>query len=372
MIFALATGDSVWHRAIATEDLVLSGRFVVGACQNPGRPRRRVMPCAARKEDAATYTVVELCGGGGGLALGLESAGFQHIAVIEIDPDACRTLRSNRSAWPVVQEDVRKVDARPFYGVDLVAGGVPCPPFSIAGKQLGEGDERDLFPAALRIIRVARPRAIFLENVPGLATTKFRTYLGEILDELRRLGYVAGWRVLNASDFGVPQSRPRFLLVGVRRGTGTPFRWPTGDATPRAVGDTLYDLMAARGWPGAHAWRMAACATAPTIVGGSKKHGGADLGPTRSRQRWAELHVEGISIADQAPDETFPIAEAPRLTTQMVARIQGFPDSWQFAGRKTAVYRQIGNALPPPVAEAVGRAIIQAIAVPARGPCGCS
>jgi DNA (cytosine-5)-methyltransferase 1 len=120
--------------------------------------------------------------------------------------------------------------------------------------------------------------------------------------------------------------------------------------------------MAENGWPGAPAWRKRASGVAPTIVGGSKKHGGPDLGPTRARKQWASLGVNGLGIADEPPPENFPKDENPKLTVRMVARIQGFPDSWQFAGRKTAAYRQVGNAFPPPVAAAVGKAILNAFA----------
>ena len=143
------------------------------------------------------------------------------------------------------------------------------------------------------------------------------------------------------------------------------FAWPTPDAlNPPTVGDTLYDLMAARGWRGAKAWRERASEIAPTIVGGSKKHGGPDLGPTRARNAWATLGVNGKSIAKEAPDPDF--VGMPRLTVRMVARIQGFPDDWQFSGRKTASYRQVGNAFPPPVARAVSAKLADALMAPGQ------
>ena len=185
-----------------------------------------------------------------------------------------------------------------------------------------------------------------------------------MLDRLRELGYVPGWRLLNASDFGVPQLRPRTVLVALRPADAPWFRWPSPSARPPAtVGQTLGDLMAARGWPGAAAWARRADRIAPTIVGGSKKHGGADLGPTRAKRAWAELGVDGIAIADAAPAPDADPALTPRLTCEMVIRLQGWQDDWgwRFSGRKTARYRQIGNAFPPPVAEAVGTAIRRAL-----------
>ncbi len=118
--------------------------------------------------------------------------------------------------------------------------------------------------------------------------------------------------------------------------------------------------MGVNGWPGTEDWAERANTIAPTLVGGSKKHGGPDLGPTRAKRQWSELGVDGMGIADDAPALTFPAGQAPRLTVRMAARIQGFPDDWQFSGRKTAAYRQVGNAFPPPVARAVGRRIIAA------------
>ena len=139
------------------------------------------------------------------------------------------------------------------------------------------------------------------------------------------------------------------------------FRWPRAVKTPPTVGETLRDLMAAGGWPGADAWAKKANGIAPTLVGGSRKHGGPDLGPTRAREAWLKLHVNGKGLADAPPQATDPLHHQPKLTTQMAAAIQGFPADWQFSGRKTAAYRQVGNAFPPPVAQAVGDSIRSAI-----------
>lgn len=305
--------------------------------------------------------VVEICAGGGGQALGLEQAGFDHLAALEIDPHACATLRLNRPEWDVIEADIHHFDGTPYRGAtDLLAGGVPCPPFSIAGKQLGSDDERDLFPEALRLAAEIQPRGVMLENVPGFASEKFKNYRTALIARFRRLGYQVEWRILNACDFGVPQLRPRFIMAALRKEDMEYFRWPEPIARRRLVGDVLVDLIGSNGWRGAASWKSRANGIAPTVVGGSKKHGGPDLGPTRARQQWATLGVDGLGIADEPPSKDFPDEAKPRLTVQMVARVQGFPDAWQFAGRKTASYRQVGNAFPPPVAEAVGRAIAAA------------
>ncbi len=276
---------------------------------------------------------------------------------MEIDKDCCATLRLNRPEWNVICGGVEYFSGIPYEGADLLAGGVPCPPFSKAGKQLGADDERNLFPEAIRLVDEIRPRAVMLENVRGLLDAVFLDYRQFIESEVGKLGYVTDWRLLNASDFGVPQLRPRVIFVAVKKEFAGDFHWPEAAAVrARTVGESLKDLMASRGWRGAKAWATHANEIAPTLVGGSKKHGGPDLGPTRAKRAWAALGVDGLGIADEPPAQDF--VGMPRLTVRMAARIQGFPDAWQFAGRKTANYRQIGNAFPPPVATAVGERLI--------------
>jgi DNA (cytosine-5)-methyltransferase 1 len=302
----------------------------------------------------------EMCAGAGGQALGLEKAGFDHQGLVEIDRHACATLRLNRPQWSVHEQDLELFSGQHLRGVDLLAGGLPCPPFSVAGKQLGKSDERNLFPAALRIIEEAKPRAVMIENVRGFLDSTFDDYRDFILICLKKMGYKAALRLLNASDFGVPQLRPRVVLVAIRNNYAEGFDWPTvGSKKAPSVGETLLDLMAKNGWPGAKSWSEKANAIAPTIVGGSKKHGGPDLGPTRARDAWALLGVDGRGIADEPPSAD--LQGMPRLTVRMVARLQGFPDDWDFAGKKTAAYRQVGNAFPPPVARAVADQIYQCL-----------
>lgn len=306
------------------------------------------------------YYSIELCAGAGGQALGLEKAGFKHIELVEIDHHACSTLRHNRPHWNVIEGDIRDYSPDPSVEIDLLAGGVPCPPFSIAGKQLGSNDERDLFPEALRLVAELKPKAVMLENVRGLLDSVFDEYRTEIIRRLEKLGYTADWRLLNASDYGVSQLRPRVIFVGIKKDIAPYFFWPNpAEDNPPTVGELLYPLMAKNGWKNVLQWQKTACDIAPTIVGGSKKHGGPDLGPTRARKAWASLGVDGKGIANDSPTQDFE--GLPRLTTEMVARIQGFPPDWIFTGSKTNVYRQIGNAFPPPVAKAVGVQIKKAL-----------
>ncbi|HEX2752965.1 MAG TPA: DNA cytosine methyltransferase, partial [Alphaproteobacteria bacterium] len=207
--------------------------------------------------------------------------------------------------------------------------------------------------------------AVMLENVRGLLDAVFEDYRKKVERQLKKLGYETGWRLLNASDYGVPQLRPRVIFVGIRKELSDHFDWPTAlKKSPPTVGECLYDLMSERGWRGADRWRDQANSIAPTLVGGSKKHGGPDLGPTRAKSAWASIGVDGMGLADEAPERNF--VGMPRLTPRMTARIQGFDDNWQFFGRKTAAYRQIGNAFPPPVACAVGKKITAALEAAAR------
>jgi DNA (cytosine-5)-methyltransferase 1 len=318
----------------------------------------------------SSFKVVEICAGAGGQSLGLELAGFEHELAVELDANAANTLRHNRPHWKVAEGDVADPDIwnpADYPDIDLLAGGVPCPPFTIAGKQLGATDERDLFAWAIELCGIMKPRALMLENVRGLSLPRFAAYRQHVLDRLRKLEYLADWQLLHASDYGVPQLRPRFVLVAMKQDDFQYFQWPEEQGQAKTVGETLQDLMAKGGWRWAAHWAAGADDIAPTIVGGSKKHGGADLGPTRAKRAWAKLGVNALVLDDKPPPEEAPKSVKgeqegfrPKLTCEMVARLQGWngPDyEWTFTGRKTSNYRQIGNAFPPPVARAIGAQI---------------
>jgi len=303
---------------------------------------------------------IEICAGAGGQALGLEQAGFEHVALVEIDAPACATLRKNRPQWNIIEDDVKNFSAKKYRNIDLFAGGVPCPPFSVAGKQLGHEDERDLFPEALRLVRECDPKAVMLENVRGLFAPKFEEYRNNIKKQLENLGYECFWELVQANHYGVPQQRSRTILVALKKQYAAYFSWPLGVvAPPPTVGDILYAEMVSNGWDGAKKWAEKANGIAPTVVGGSKKHGGADLGPTRAKLAWEKLGVDGKGLAEVAPPKDF--IGNPKLTVRMAGIIQGFPSDWEFAGKKTPAYRQVGNAFPPPVAKAIGGAIKKAL-----------
>jgi DNA (cytosine-5)-methyltransferase 1 len=344
-------------------------RFEHEACArgSPANGAAMRLPSSAPPTiDSVPLTSIEICAGAGGAALGLERAGFEHVALVENDDACVETLKSIRRWRPhVMAVNVKHFTAREFAGkVDLFSGGVPCPPFSRAGKQLGGGDERDLFPTAIRLIKECRPRAVLLENVRGLLHPRFDEYRERVVAQpLRRVGYrTFGWRVVEARNFGVPQLRPRAVFVAMTRDDAAGFSWPSEEdhVAPPTVGKALRREMARGGWAGAREWALQANGIAPTLVGGSKKHGGPDLGPTQAREQWTRLGVNGKLVAVDPPPPTWN-GDSPILTVRMAAILQGFPPDWPFSGRKTAAYRQVGNAFPPPVAEAIGRKIAAAL-----------
>ena len=272
------------------------------------------------------------------------------------DRHACATLRLNRPYWNVIEADIKRFEAGYWRGADLLSGGLPCPPFSIAGKQLGADDERDLFPSMLRISKEVQPRAILIENVRGIMTERFSYFRDRVDSALDAEKFDTYWMGFDASHFGVPQTRYRAFLVALRRGETKKLTWPIAmTSAPVTVADAIGDLMGENAWRGLGEWKKLANAPAPTIVGGSKKHGGPDLGQTRARKEWAQLEVHGLGLANGAPRRDF--VGMPRLTVQMVARLQSFPDDWKFAGSKTHAYRQVGNALPVGLALSVASAV---------------
>ncbi|MFB8234922.1 DNA cytosine methyltransferase, partial [Bacillus velezensis] len=197
--------------------------------------------------------------------------------------------------------------------LDLLAGGVPCPPFSAAGKQLGADDERDLFPEMLRLVDELEPKAVMIENVRGLLDVKFADYRKDVASRLESMGYeVCYWDLLEAKNYGVPQLRPRAILVAMKPSYAKHFQHSKPEERKLvSVGEALHDSMRARydsvtdpradmafkRW-----YEKALEGVAPTVVGGSKRHGGADLGPTRAKRAWAELGVCGLGVANEPED----------------------------------------------------------------------
>ena len=311
---------------------------------------------------APAPTVLEICAGAGGQAIGLDAARFRHLGLVEIDRDAAATMRHNRPEWPVIEADLRGLDLSAFEGVDLLAGGVPCQPYSAAGEGRGAHDDRDLFPEALRLVRELKPKAVMLENVTGIQFVGNSVNRLRILSELSSLGYDAEWRILNGTDFGLPQKRRRAILVAFQPGIMHRFRWPTPLVrTAPTIGETLHELMAANGWPHVDAWRERSNGYAPTLIGGSQKKLGIDLAQAKSRESWLKHAVDPNGRAKQAPGPEMPEHHTPKLTLEMMARLQDFPKDWKFQGSDLQQFRQIANAFPPAMAQSVGLSIMRAL-----------
>ncbi|WP_421365837.1 DNA cytosine methyltransferase [Agrobacterium tumefaciens] len=320
-------------------------------------------------------TVVELCAGAGGMSLGLERGGFEHVGLFEIDPDAAATLRTNRPDWTVIQDDIRTIDFTPYrtLEIDLVAGGLPCQPYSIEGHGRGKDDPRDLFPDAIRIVSEIKPKAFLFENVEGFLHGKHSDHVAAILKGFRKAGYQTEIHRIQAGDFGVPQVRRRILLIGLRQDIADAFRMPPKFPDRRMnVGDALVDLMAAEGWDGAHDWArqrreqpvldrngdvVAYGAQASTVVTGSGKRRHNEQDALRAKGYDTTVSPERAPTAEEASKPDF----VPSLTLRMKARLQDFDDGWQFVGGKQATAKQIGNAVPPKLAQAVGMSLYSAI-----------
>ena len=205
--------------------------FLVGLGIEPENPWT-TGPHRRKLRGKSGLVTLELCAGAGGQAIGLERAGIDHLGLLEIDSLACSTLRQNRPKWNVIEQDLDTFDAAAFAGADIVSAGLPCPPFSVAGKQLGTSDERNLFPAMVRVVDQVRPRAVMVENVRGILDAVFEDYREHVSRQLRRLGYQPGWHMMSASEFGVPQLRPRVVFVAVRKEYSEYFSWPKRSENP--------------------------------------------------------------------------------------------------------------------------------------------
>ncbi|MFF0388364.1 DNA cytosine methyltransferase [Kitasatospora sp. NPDC004615] len=312
------------------------------------------------------FTSLEICSGAGAQALGLERAGFDPVMLIDSKPHACETIRRNRPGWQVLCEDLidfDPVDHPMVYDVDLLSGGLPRIRSTAAVRRAEDESERRLLKASVLLLTAVRPRALLLENLPDLVEKdEFADDRSWIEEELTHAGYRPHWQVLNAADHGVPQNRRSGFLVALADNCRGDFVWPEPGAGPAVtVGEALGESMATHGWPGARRWAEQADRPAPALVGGSDRRGGPDLGPTGSKRAWAALGVDGNGIADDYPAVDFPFDGVPRLNVRQAAAIQAIPEDWVIHGRKTPAYRQVGHAMPPPLATAVGHAIATAL-----------
>jgi DNA (cytosine-5)-methyltransferase 1 len=311
------------------------------------------------------YTAIDLFAGAGGLSLGLKAAGIEAVMAVEIMADAAATYAKHSPNVQVHRNDIRVIDFRSLRGVDLVVGGPPCQPFSTGGLRRGSGDQRDFIPEFVRAVLEARPRAFVMENVPGLAS--FGPYLQAALEPLTGLYRVSAPQIVNAADYGVPQSRRRLLVVGTIDGLGFELR-PLG--TQRCVaGDVL--TAEPKGEPNRSKVVYAKQPDLrPNPYQGHLFNGGGraiELGkpsPTiLAAAGGNKTHF--LDLADQIPayhrhlraggePRIGELVGARRLTVLESAALQSFPDGIEFAGSRSSQYTQIGNAVPPRLGEAIG------------------
>ena len=345
------------------------------------RPWEGLRPTASRRLDGRPDRVgssgrlrfVDLCSGAGGLALGLEQAGFEPVLLLDNRREACETLRANRPGWNVLNADLTTFDpARhaDVHGVRLLSAGLPrVKAAATATRVRGNEQEIELLRTTIELLSTLRPRGLVVDNVPGLAEAAeyapVRSFVAEMLADA---GYDHEWFVANAVEHSVPQNRPHGVLVALEYGAMSAFSRPKAESHPGlTVASALHESMMSRGWRQVDEWAAMADRIAPTLVGGSWDRGGADLGPTGSKRAWAEMGVDGGTVANEPPGPDFlldPTLGRPglvQLTVRQVAPLQGFPDDWHLAGGKTAQYRLVAAATPPPLAAALGSAVAAAV-----------
>jgi len=329
------------------------------------------------------YNLVELFAGAGGLAIGMEKAGFNSILLNEIDKSACKTLRKNRPNWNVIEGDISEVDFKPYEGeVDILSGGFPCQAFSYAGKKLGFEDTRGtLFYEFGRALKECSPKVFIAENVKGLASHENGRTLEVIKSVLSELGYtILEPRILKAVFYRVPQKRERLIIVGIRNDLANKaeFHWPSPYKRIMVMKDALkkgdlyssdVPISAGQKYPTRKAeilekvpqggyWRDLPDDLQREYMKKSYFLGGGKTGMAR-RLSWEEPSLTLTCSPAQKQTERCHPSETRPLTVREYARVQTFPDDWQFEGALTNQYKQIGNAVPVNLAEAIGRSLVR-------------
>ena len=327
---------------------------------------------------------IELFAGAGGLALGLEQAGFDEVALIEIDNTACETLKLNRPKWNVLNEDVVEVSKRDLLKefnlkegeLDLISGGYPCQSFSYAGKKLGLDDVRGtMFYYYAEFVKQLKPKMFFAENVKGLTTHDGGKTIETMINVFEDLGYKVEWKVLNAWDYGVAEKRQRVVIIGVRKDLTdkVKFEYPIPHEYKPVLRDVLKDVPESVGAkypekkkkvfdlvpPGGY-WRDLPDDVAKDYMKSCYYMGGGRTGIAR-RLSWDEPSLTlTCSPMMKQTDRCHPDESRP-FTTREYARIQSFPDDWKFSGKMGDIYKQIGNAVPVNLAKCVGESIMTAL-----------
>lgn len=323
------------------------------------------------------HTDIELFAGAGGLALGLEQAGFDGLAYVEINGDACETLRRNRPGWNVIEEDVHEIDFQQYDGrVDLVSGGFPCQAFSMAGKRLGFGDIRGtLFAEVIRCANETHPKMLLMENVKGLLSHDGGRTFETIRHEVEKAGYSLQWKILNASYHGVGQARERIVMIGIRDDLSRKisFEYPEPDDWQTTLRDVLDGVPDSPGVsysegkakvldlvPPGGCWVDLPQDIAREYMKSSYDSPGGKRGMAR-RLSWDRPCLTLTTSPSQKQTERCHPDETRPLTVREYARVQSFPDDWEFAGGIGSQYRQIGNAVPVEMARRIGVQIIKAL-----------
>ena len=313
-----------------------------------------------KAEKPSQYTAIDLFAGAGGTALGLENAGLRHVLLNEFDKNAVQTLRYNKPEWNVSDDDVHQVDFTPWRGkVDVVEGGFPCQAFSYAGKGRGFEDTRGtLFHEFARCIREVEPKIAIGENVRGLLTHDGGRTLKTMVKILQDLGYRVAYKVMRSQYLDVPQKRERLVIIAVRNDVQTPILFPKErDYTislREAIGDrpqsegqqyseSKYAVMSKV--PEGGYWRDLSDELQRQYMKASYFHTGGKTGMAR-RLAWDEPSLTLTCNPAQKQTERCHPEETRPLNVREYARIQTFPDEWQFAGSISAQYKQIGNAVP--------------------------
>ena len=329
------------------------------------------------------YTLVELFAGAGGLALGLERCGFKALLLNEIDKNACATLHKNRPNWNIVQGSVTDLCFKKYHNkVDLLTGGFPCQAFSYAGKKLGFEDTRGtMFFEFARCLKETNAQVFMAENVRGLLSHDDGRTLRTMVKILDELGYyVEEPRVMKAIHHRVPQKRERLIIVGIRKDLRDEehFEWPRPTGKIYTVRDALKagelfktDVPLSDGQkypaskqkvmelvpPGGY-WRDLPEKIQKAYMMKSFYLGGGKTGMAR-RMSWDEPSLTLTTAPAQKQTERCHPVETRPFTTREYARIQTFPDDWQFAGTQTSIYKQIGNAVPVNLAEKLGQSLVK-------------
>ena len=325
-----------------------------------------------------TYTVVELFAGAGGLALGLEKAGFKEIALVELDKYACSTLRQNRPEWNIIEEDiinVAKKGIRNYIGnidIDLLSGGYPCQAFSYAGHKMGLEDVRGtMFFYYAKILDELKPKMFLVENVKGLVSHDKGKTLKTMIEVFSSIGYDVTWKVLNAWDYNVAQKRERIVIIGIRSDlSNKEFIFPKPYPYKPVLKDVLKDVPDSPGStypetkkavldlvPPGGCWVNLPKNIAKEYMGKSYYSGGGRRGIAR-RISWDEPSLTLTCSPAQKQTERCHPDETRPFKTREYARIQSFPDNWKFEGSVNQIYKQIGNAVPVNLAQAIGLSII--------------